>query len=109
MPSGRGNRIAQDITAGFPTEEARMLMQTLVALCAWMLADREPSPEDIAMHKTLLAEVAATGSLTFANKSDLVVVAKRIDGQLLLDATISRTNSGGGNFLVEGKRAKLAL
>src|SRR5438445_2953630 len=86
-----------------------MFFQTLVILAASILTDREPSADEIAMKNCLLAELAAKGSLTFANKSDLVLSAKKIDGHLLMEATISRTKSGQANFRVEAKRAKLGL
>src|SRR5437879_3318074 len=86
-----------------------MFLQTLVILAASVLADREPSPEEIAMKNRLLAELAAKGSLTFANKSDLVLTAKKIDGELLMDVVISRSKSGKANFRVEAKRAKFGV
>jgi hypothetical protein len=90
-------------------KEFTMLLQTLVLLGAWMLADREPTPEDIAMRKSLVAEVAATGSLTFGHKSDLVLFAKSVDGDVLKDVTVVRAKSANGNFRVDAKRAKLAI
>ena len=86
-----------------------MFLQTLVILAASILTDREPSPEEIAMKNRLLAELAAKGSLTFANQSDLVLYAKRVEGNEALDVHITRLRPGQPNFRFQGKRAKLRV